>query len=310
MIDMKKVVPLAILALLIVPALMMAAKSASGSAAKPSIVLIHGAWADGSSWSRVVEFLQVQGFTVYAPANPLRGLASDSAYIRGFLQSITGPIILVGHSYGGAVITNAVAGDLNVKALVFIDAFAPAQGETVFGLNSMPPPNGQSASCLAGNPFNLVNYPGAAPDVYVQPSVFPSCFANDLPPNQGAILASSQRPIAFSAGTEMSGVPAWMTIPSWYLLGTIDNVIPPYIQHFMANRIPNVHIVEVRAGHLSMISHPDVVAALIEQAAHVAQDTSNANSELGTCAGHCLDEASKPLEGPQRSHISQDQRLM
>jgi pimeloyl-ACP methyl ester carboxylesterase len=151
---MKKVIPLAILALLIVPAFMMAGKSASGSAALPSIVLIHGAWADGSSWSRVVQFLQVQGFTVYVPANPLRGLASDSAYIAGFLQTITGPIILVGHSYGGAVITNAAAGNTNVKALVFVDAFAPDQGEAVFGLNGMPPPPGQSASCLAGNPFN------------------------------------------------------------------------------------------------------------------------------------------------------------
>jgi pimeloyl-ACP methyl ester carboxylesterase len=116
--------------------------------------------------------------------------------------------------------------------------------------------------------------------VYVQPSVFPSCFANDLPPNQAAILASTQRPIAFSAGTELSGVPAWRTISSWYLVGTIDNVIPPYIQLFMAHRIPNVQIVEVRAGHLSMISHPDAVAALIEQAAHTAQGSSPTNSEL------------------------------
>ena len=280
MIDMKKVIPLAILTLLVVPAFMMAAKSASGSTAKPSIVLVHGAWADGSSWSRVVEFLQVQGFTVYVPANPLRGLASDSAYIAGFLQSITGPIILVGHSYGGAVITNAASGNLNVKALVFVDAFAPDQGETVFGLNGTPPPSGQSASCLATNPFNLVNYPGTAPDVYIKPSVFPSCFANDLPPNQAAILASTQRPIAFSAGSEPSGMPAWKTIPSWYLVGTIDNVVPPYLQLIMANRIPNVQIVEVRAGHLSMISRPDAVAALIEQAAHTSQDSSNTNSEL------------------------------
>ena len=276
---MKKVIPLAILALLIVPAFMMAAKSASGSTAKPSIVLVHGAWADGSSWSRVVQFLQSQGFTVYAPANPLRGLASDSSYIAGFLQSITGPIILVGHSYGGAVITNAAARNPNVKALVFIDAFAPAQGETVFGLNGRPPPPGQSASCLSTNPFILVNYPGTAPDVYVKPSVFPSCFANDLPPNEGAILASSQRPIAFSAGLEPSGVPAWNTIPSWYLVGTIDNVVPPYLQLFMAQRA-NAQIVEVRAGHLSMISHPDAVAALIEQAAHVVQGDHNTNSEL------------------------------
>ena len=275
--DMKKVIPFAILALLLVPAFVLGAKS--NTTAKPSIVLIHGAWADGSSWSRVVELLQAQGYTVYVPANPLRGLASDSAYIAGFLQSITGPIILVGHSYGGAVITNAAVGNSNVKALVFINAFAPAQGETVFGLNGTPPPPGQSGSCLGTNPFNLVNYPGTAPDVYVKPSVFPSCFANDLPPNQAAVLASTQRPIAFSAGSEPSGVPAWKTIPSWYLVGTIDNVVPPYLQLFMAHRA-NSQIVEVTAGHLSMISHPDAVAALIQQAAQDVQGDSNMNSEL------------------------------
>jgi pimeloyl-ACP methyl ester carboxylesterase len=127
MIDMKKFIPLAILALLIVPASIVAVRSDNGSGPKPSIVLIHGAWADGSSWSRVIDILQQQGYTVYAPANPLRGLTSDAAYIAGFLQSISGPIILVGHSYGGAVITNAATGNPNVKALVYIDAFAPAR---------------------------------------------------------------------------------------------------------------------------------------------------------------------------------------
>src|SRR6266852_9619992 len=127
LIDMKKVIPLAILALILIPAYVVAAKSDTVSAAKPSIVLVHGAWADGSSWSRVIALLQDQGYTVYAPANPLRGLASDSAYIADFLHAIAGPIVLVGHSYGGAVITNAATGNPNVKALVFIDAFAPDQ---------------------------------------------------------------------------------------------------------------------------------------------------------------------------------------
>ena len=127
MVDMKKFIPLAILTLLIVPAYVVAARSDTGSGPKPSIVLVHGAWADGSSWSRVIALLQDQGYTVYAPANPLRGLASDSAYISDFLHSITGPIVLVGHSYGGAVITNAATGNPNVKALVFVDAFAPDQ---------------------------------------------------------------------------------------------------------------------------------------------------------------------------------------
>src|SRR2546422_7257617 len=172
---MKKVIPLVIIALIIIPAYVVAAKSASGSIAKPSIVLVHGAWADGSSWSRVVHRLQDQGFTVYAPPNPLRGLASDSAYLASFLQSITGPIILVGHSYGGAVITNAATGNPNVKALVFIDAFAPDQGESLASLSSVPPPPGQSPSCLSGDPttvFNFVPLTGDV-DLYVKPNLFP-----------------------------------------------------------------------------------------------------------------------------------------
>src|SRR3989441_12127172 len=176
MIDMKKLISLAILAMLIVPASIVAVRSESGSGPKPSIVLIHGAWADGSGWSGVISRLQDQGYTVYAPPNPLRGLASDSAYIADFLQSITGPIILVGHSYGGAVITNAATGNPNVKALVYIDAFVPDEGESLIQLLSMPPPIGQSPSCLGGDPskvFNFVNYPGAAVadfDVYIKQS--------------------------------------------------------------------------------------------------------------------------------------------
>src|SRR5437667_6502371 len=176
MIDMKKFISLAILIMLIVPASIVAVRSESGSGTKPSIVLIHGAWADGSGWSGVISRLQDQGYTVYAPSNPLRSLASDSAYIADFLQSISGPIILVGHSYGGAVITNAATGNPNVKALVYVYAFVPDQGESLIQLLSMPPPIGQSASCLGGDPskvFNFVNYPGAAAgdfDVYIKQS--------------------------------------------------------------------------------------------------------------------------------------------
>src|SRR5207244_10885574 len=211
MIDMKKFIPLAILALLIVPAYVVGARSESVSGPKPSIVLIHGAWADGSGWSGVISRLQDQGYTVYAPSNPLRGLASDSAYIADFLQSISGPIILVGHSYGGAVITNAAAGNPNVRALVFVDAFAPDEGESIGDLASTPPPPGQSASCLAGDPtqvFNFVQLTGGDVDLYIKPSLFPSCFANDQPLTQAAVLASSQRPVPLSALPQQSGVPA------------------------------------------------------------------------------------------------------
>jgi pimeloyl-ACP methyl ester carboxylesterase len=282
LIDMKKVIPLAILALLLIPAYVVAAKSDSSSIPKPSIVLVHGAWADGSSWSRVIALLQDKGYTVYAPANPLRGLGSDSAYIADFLHSIVGPIVLVGHSYGGAVITNAAAGNPNVKALVFVDAFAPDQGETLGQLSSAPPPPGLSPSCLAGDPtlvLNFVPLTGGDVDTYVKPSLFPSCFANDLPPSQGAVLASIQRPLALSVLPEKSGVPAWKTIPSWYLVGTIDNVIPSWAQFFMAQRAGST-IVQVRASHLAMISHPEAVTDLIQQAARAITGNSDANSQL------------------------------
>lgn len=282
MIDMKKFIPLAILAILIVPAYVVAARSDTGSGPKPSIALVHGAWADGSSWSGVIQRLQEQGYTVYAPPNPLRGLTSDSAYIANFLQSISGPIILVGHSYGGAVITNAATGNPNVKALVYIDAFAPDQGESLASLSSVPPPPGQSPSCLSGDPtqvFNFVPLTGGEVDLYVKPSLFPSCFANDLPPNEGAVLASTQRAFALSSLAQTSGVPAWKTIPSFYLVGTIDKVIPPFAQLFMAQRA-NATIVQVRGSHLVMISHPEAVVDLIDQAAHSGSGSSNSNSGL------------------------------
>src|SRR5437773_11386061 len=280
---MKKVIPLIILALLVVPASVAFGSSSNASnIVKPSVVLIHGAWADGSSWSRVVSLLQTHGYTVYVPPNPLRGLTSDSAYIASFLQTITGPIILVGHSYGGAVITNAATGNPNVKALVYVDAFAPDQGESLASLSGVPPPAGQSPSCVSGDPtqvFNFVPLNGGDVDLYVKPSLFPSCFANDLPPNEGAVLASTQRPFALSALPQPSGVPAWKTIPSFYLVGTIDRAIPPFAQLFMAHRA-NATIVEVRGSHLVMISHPRAVADLINQAAQTVSGNSNANSGL------------------------------
>ncbi|HZD13306.1 MAG TPA: alpha/beta fold hydrolase, partial [Candidatus Binatus sp.] len=156
---------------------------------KPSIVLVHGAFADGSSWSGVVRILQDEGYTVYVPPDPLRGLASDSTYIADFLHSITGPIVLVGHSYGGAVITNAATGNTNVKALVYVDAFAPDEGETLGALSSATPPAGQPASCLSQDAFNFVPLTTAAPDVYIKPSLFPSCFANTIPADEAAVLA-------------------------------------------------------------------------------------------------------------------------
>jgi pimeloyl-ACP methyl ester carboxylesterase len=236
--------------------------------AKPTVILVHGAWADGSSWNGVTERLQRAGYPTTVLANPLRGLSIDANYIRDYLSTVTGPIVLVGHSYGGAVITNAATGIANVVALVYVDAFAPDQGETVLGLAGALP-----GSALAVDPttvFKFVPYPGAPAgdvDLYVLPSVFPGIFANDLPARTGALLAASQRAFAFSAGNEPSGVPAWRTIPSWYLVGTADKVIPPAEQRVMARRA-RAHIVEISASHLAMVSHPDTVTDLIQQAAH------------------------------------------
>jgi pimeloyl-ACP methyl ester carboxylesterase len=262
-----------------------AAKGATldNKAPKPTIVLVHGAWADSSSWSQEIRELQGQGYTVVAPPNPLRGLTSDAAYIADFLSKIPGPIVLVGHSYGGAVITNAATGNPNVKALVFVDAFIPDQNQTLQDLASTPPPPGQSASCLGGDPsnvFNMVPYPGASTgdaDLYVKSTPNPgfigfhACFANDLPSSTAAALAASQRPLAFSALLTPSGAPAWATIPSWAVVGTLDRVIPPYAQRGMAEHA-KAHIVEVNGSHLGLISQADAVTRAI-----IAATTATAN---------------------------------
>ena len=234
---------------------------------KPTVVLVHGAWANNASWAGVIERLQSDGYTVYAPPNPLRSLKGDAAFVADFLKTIPGPIVLVGHSYGGMVVTNAATTDPNVKALVYVDAFAPAAGESALGLDSTRP-----GSALGAGPqkvFNFAPFPGAAKgdaELYVKPSVFVQAFANDLPKKTGAMLAATQAPAVYSALTAKSGTPAWKTIPSWYVAGTIDKAIPLSIQLFMAKRAHS-HITEVRAGHLSMISQPATVTKVIAEAA-------------------------------------------
>jgi pimeloyl-ACP methyl ester carboxylesterase len=248
-------------------------------APKPTIVLVHGAWADASSWNNVIPILQREGYTVDAPPNPLRGLLSDAAYLASYLKTISGPIILVGHSYGGAVITNAATGNPQVKALVYVDAFAPALGDTLQQLTFAKP-----GSCLAGggstaNVFNAAVDPGQPagdPDLYlkVAPGLdypgFDACFANGVSPGQAAILAAGQRPLAAGAFAEASGVPAYLTIPSWYLIGTEDHAIPPAELLFMAHRAHST-IEMVDAGHLSMVTHPVTTSKLIVEAANATK---------------------------------------
>ena len=240
--------------------------AADGSGPKPTIVLVHGAWADSGSWNAVTRILQGGGYTVYAPPNPLQGLAYDTGTIASFLHTINGPIVLVGHSYGGEVITNAALGDSQVKALVYDDAYLPAQGDDLETLTT-------AGSCFyvpdPSTVFNLVPFPGApanVADAYVKPSVFPGCFANGLPASEGAVLAATQRPLATSTLTDQSGTPAWATIPSWDIVGLNDHIITPAEQLLMAHRA-NAHITEINEPHLSMISNPGVVASVIIQAA-------------------------------------------
>ena len=240
---------------------------------RPVIVLEHGAWADSSSWDAVIRILTSEGFTVYAPPNPLRGLAADAAYLHDFLTenaALAGrPVVLVGHSYGGAVITDAAVGDPEVKALVYVDAFIPAKGESIGALLARPQGAG---SCIGGNPatvFNPVAFPGAPKgdaDLYLQPGKFPGCFASGLSATEAALLAATQRPLAANAATDVSGTPAWETIPSWAVVGTEDKVIPPALLTFMAHRA-HARTTDVDAGHLSLISKAATVASVIALAA-------------------------------------------
>ena len=240
-------------------------RAAASGGPKPSIVLEHGAWANTASWAAVIQRLQADGYTVYAPPNPLQGLPYDSAFLSDFLHSISGPIVLVGHSYGGAVITNAATGDPQVKALVYVDAFAPAQGQTLAQLLASVP-----GSCAVPANLNVVPFPGAPAgvgDAYITQSAFPSCMANGLPAGQAKVLAADQAPIATIALGQPTGVPAWKTIPSWAVVGTVDHAIPLPLQLAM-DRNAHAHITEVKAPHLSMVSDPGVVTSVILQAVH------------------------------------------
>jgi pimeloyl-ACP methyl ester carboxylesterase len=237
------------------------ANSRSDRSPRPTIVLVHGDWADGSSWTSVIERLQDRGFTVVAPPNPLRGPAADAAYLASYLRTISGPIVLVAHSYGGFVATNAATGNTNVKALVYIDAFIPDEGETLGGLTA------GSGSCVDDSAFNAVPFDGGV-DLYLRWEAnppypgFTECFANGVGPKTAAVLAAVQRPAALVQYGEPSGPPAWKTIPSWSLIGTLDNVIPRALQEEMSSRA-GARISRVRAGHLSLVTRPGDVTKVI-----------------------------------------------
>jgi len=238
---------------------------AETSSSLPTVVLVHGAWADSSSWDGVIDRLRQAGYPVVAAADPLEGLAQDSAAVASLLRSIKGPVILAGHSYGGAVITNAAAGNPNVKALVYIAAFAPDKGESIVDLLARP-----VAHPIAGLPlvsYPVVNANGTTDtESVIDPAQFPQVFAGDLNPALAADMAASQRPAASGAVTEAAAQAAWQTIPSWYLVARQDHAIAPDLERFMAARA-HAHTVEADGSHSVMVSHPDTVAQLIETAA-------------------------------------------
>jgi pimeloyl-ACP methyl ester carboxylesterase len=244
----------------------------SATAAKPTVVLVHGAWADSSSWSGVITRLQSAGYHVVAPPNTLRGVSSDAAYLSDYLKTIPGPIVLVGHSYGGMVITNAARGNDNVKELVYIDAFIPAQGQSAGDIAGSQP----GSAVTVKDPttvFDFAPYPGAPAgdaDLYLKPQIVRSAFAQDLSGDQVNQIVATQRPLTASAVTEKSGDPAWKTIPAWALIGRQDKIIPPAAQ-LQTAKVANAKVEEINASHVSLVSHPAAVADFIATAARAAR---------------------------------------
>ena len=244
------------------------AETNQSSQPKPTIVLVHGAWADGSSWGVVTAQLQRQGFTVNVAPNPLRGLAADARYLKDYLATVPGPVVLVGHSYGGMVITSAATDNANVQALVYVNAYIPQEGDTVERLTGAQP-GSELDPTTAINAVPLHDADGNVVDVdlYIKPALFGRLFAAGIPAKIAAVLAAGQRPLTLSALSEaFDGTPAWESTPSWALVGTADRVLPPAQQLIMATRA-NAHVVKVDAPHLSMVSDPDAAAGLIATAA-------------------------------------------
>jgi pimeloyl-ACP methyl ester carboxylesterase len=253
----------AALAAVLLSATVAATPASARTSPKPAIVFVHGAFADASGFGAVTSRLQRRGYTVISPADPLRGPASDAAYVASVMQTIDGPIVLVGHSYGGAVISEAANDVANVKALVYLNALALDEGESNFDITQRFP--NQFVAALAGRPFPQPDGTMGT-DLYVDPAKFRSLFAPDVPARMAAQMASAQRPVTLAAIQEKSTAPAWKTIPSWYLIGRQDQVISPAAQRFMARRA-HAHTVEIDSSHVSYISHPAAVTRLILEAA-------------------------------------------
>jgi pimeloyl-ACP methyl ester carboxylesterase len=236
----------------------------SNTAGSPTVVLVHGAFADASSWNGVIERLQAKGVQVTAPANPLRGISIDSAYIAGVLEETPGPIVAVGHSYGGAVITNAARQAKNVVGLVYVAAFATEEGERLADAEAA------SKDSVLNSALVPLHYPAAsggepAVEFAIDPEKFHDAFAADLPTEETTVMAATQRPIAELAFSEPSGAPAWKDLPSWAVVATGDKAAGADVIRSEAERA-GATITEVEGSHVIMVSQPQAVTDVILEA--------------------------------------------
>ena len=230
---------------------------------KPTVVLVHGAFAESSSWNTTTTKLLAKGYPVVAVAITLRGVKTDTTYLNNVLDSIAGPVILVGHSYGGNVISNISTAKTNVKALVFVSGVAPDIGESAATLSGKFP--GSTLGPTLAPPVLLAD---GSKDLYIQQDKYHAQFAADVPLAEAKLMATTQRPITEAALNEPGGAPAWKVLPSWFLYGSLDKNIPPAVHEFMARRAGSKRTVEVKgASHVVMILHPEVLVKLIDEAA-------------------------------------------
>jgi pimeloyl-ACP methyl ester carboxylesterase len=234
------------------------------STAGPTVALVHRGFADSSSWNDVIERLQAAGVAVQAIVNPLRGLKSDAAYVARIIEQIPGPVLAVGHSYGGAVITNAATKAKNVVGLVYVAAFAPDEGESLMNIE------GASKDSVVGTALRQFQYPaadnpGMAVEFVIDPAMFHEVFAGDLPRERTALMAATQRPFAALGFTEPSGVPAWRTLPSWAVVAVGDKAAGTDVLRSMAQRA-GADILEIEGSHVIMMSQPQAVTRVIMDA--------------------------------------------
>ena len=234
--------------------------------ARPTVVLVHAAFAESSSWNDVIVRLQGQGYTVIAAANPIRSVSGDAEFVASIFEAVEGPIVLVGHSYGGIVITNAVRDEENVKALVYVAGFAPDEGENIGELSARYP------GATLGETLWTVPLSDGSNDLYIRQDLYHQQFAEDVPAGQTALMAVGQRPLRDVAVDEGSGPPAWRSIPSWFVFGELDKNIPVAAHRFMAERAEARETVEIEgASHAVGVSHPDEVADTILRAAKAVE---------------------------------------